>query len=155
MAAWLLIGGIKRPTLTAYLIDGMLEQLESDGHNVDRTKGLPDTEENLRKAAHELALEWASMPAQYQKGGCAPGQSAYCDTGTNSTDMLDITQEAVRIELAAQRHDLAEWDPALLIMEHVLGITDPDPVDPVDPVDPISPGGSPGTSNIPIGHGKI
>ena len=65
---------------------------------------------NVGRAAQEAALEWASIPLQYErkKNGCARGYGAYCKGGANSTkplkhkpqETVDILKQARALVLA-------------------------------------------------------
>jgi hypothetical protein len=67
-------------------------------------------------AAQHMALEWASIPVQFEYKGCARGYSAYCKGGANATTPLSRSPEEVVQLLKAAREAVRQNQAAVQII---------------------------------------
>ena len=67
-------------------------------------------------AAQHMALEWASIPVQFEYKGCGRGFSAYCKGGANATTPLSRSPEEVIQILKAAREAVHQNEEAVQIL---------------------------------------
>jgi hypothetical protein len=134
-AAEIICGGVKRPTLTAYIMGGAIE---AGGYTDDvDAPWLEDSDENVERAAQDVALEWASWPLMFGYEGCSRGQSAYCGYSNYSGRNAAAIGEDEAIEyIRNARNDMAN-NPAVTSMlsdraaASLVATSVPDPSDPI------------------------
>jgi len=66
-------------------------------------------------AAQHMALEWASIPVQYEYKGCARGFSAYCKGGANATTPLSRSPDEV-VQILKQAREAVRQNSAAVKM---------------------------------------
>ena len=108
--------------------------IEAGGHTGDvDAPWLEDTDENVERAAQDVALEWSSWPIMFPHKGCSRGQSAYCGLANNAAAIGE--DEAIEY-IRNARNDMANNPEVQKILSDraaasLSATSVPDPSDPI------------------------